>query len=108
MLREQDLHAEVFEVLLGLAFYGGGGADGHEGGSVNDAVRRGEAAEARAGGIGGEDFKLEILLEATPFERVYQENTAVTPTLMAMNKIHGMITRTKALPNESFLGLVAL
>ena len=43
-VREQDLHAEVLEVVLRLAFYGGGGADGHERRSVNDAVRRGEAA----------------------------------------------------------------
>ncbi len=41
---KQDLHAEVFEILLRLAFYGSGGAHGHECGSVDYTVRRRQAA----------------------------------------------------------------
>ena len=57
-IRENDLRAEVFEILLRLAFYRCGGAHGHEGGRFDHAVRSGQAAEARAGRIGRKNFEL--------------------------------------------------
>ena len=58
-VREQNLDAEIFEVLLGLAFDGSGRAHGHKRRRVDYAVGRGEAAESRTGGIGSEDFEFE-------------------------------------------------
>ena len=48
---EDDSGAEGLEGFLGEAFYAGGGADGHEDRRLNDAVRRGQKATTRTGGI---------------------------------------------------------
>src|SRR5271169_423779 len=59
---KNDFCAEFFEGFLREAFDGGLRAHGHEEGSLDGAVRRGEAATARAGGIGLCYFKGEIHL----------------------------------------------
>ncbi len=57
-IRKQDLHAEVFEILLGLSFYRRGRAHRHESRRINHAVRSGEPPEPRTGRIGGQHFEL--------------------------------------------------
>src|SRR5277367_3996149 len=56
---EQDLDAEVFEVLLGKAFDSGRGADWHERRSVDGTVRSAQATEPSTGRIRRENFKFE-------------------------------------------------
>ena len=50
----------VFEVLLRLALHRRRRADGHERRRFDHAVRSGQAAQARAGRIGGKNFETEI------------------------------------------------
>ena len=56
-IREKDLHAETFKILLRLALHGSGCADRHECGRLDDSVRGGEASKARAGRIRGQNFE---------------------------------------------------
>ena len=49
---EQNLHTQFGERLLREAFHGSGRAYGHKRRRIDHAVRRGEAAETRAGRIG--------------------------------------------------------
>lgn len=54
---EDDLSAEGFEGLLRQPFNRAERADGHERRRVNDAVRSLQAAKARAGWVGRQNFK---------------------------------------------------
>ena len=49
---KDDARAELFERVLRQSLYGGGGADRHERGRFEGAVRRREFASARAGWVG--------------------------------------------------------
>lgn len=51
-IREDDLGPELFERFLGQGFDRSLGAHGHEERGLDRAVRSGEAAAARASGIG--------------------------------------------------------
>lgn len=59
---KDDFRAEFFERFLGKSFNGGLRTDRHEEGSFNRAVRRGQAAAARAGRIGLGNFKRKMHL----------------------------------------------
>ncbi len=48
---QDDFCAESLESFLGKPFYSCSRADGHEYGRLDDAVRRGEKASPRAGGV---------------------------------------------------------
>ena len=58
-VREDDLSAERFEILLRLTFHRGGGTDGHEGGSLDYAMRSRQPAKARTRRIDCQNFKME-------------------------------------------------
>jgi hypothetical protein len=57
---EDDFRFEFFEGFLSEAFDAGLGAHGHEERSLDGAVRRGQAAAARAGRIGLSYFKRKL------------------------------------------------
>ena len=57
-VREKNLDAEIFEILLRLSLDRRGCAHGHEGGSVNYAVRSGQAAQTRSGRVGGKNLEM--------------------------------------------------
>src|ERR1700722_1215720 len=56
-IRQQNLHAEVFEVLLGLSLYRRRSSHWHECRRIDYAVRSGKPPQSRTSGIGGEDFE---------------------------------------------------
>src|SRR5208282_6427349 len=55
---EENLDAEVFEVLLRLAFYGGGRADRHERRRFDHAVGRRKTPQPRTRRIGRENLEM--------------------------------------------------
>ena len=57
---EDDLRVEFFEIALRLALHGRGRADGHERRRFDHAVRSGQAAQTRAGRIGGQNLEMKI------------------------------------------------
>lgn len=57
---ENDFGAESFERFLSETLDCGGGANGHENGRFDDAMRRGKKATPRAGGIDMLDFERKI------------------------------------------------
>src|ERR1700722_1029341 len=56
-IRQQDLHAKVFEMLLGLSFYRRRSSHWHECRRIDYAVRSGKPPQSRTSGIGGEHFE---------------------------------------------------
>lgn len=67
-IREDDLCAEFFERFITQALYGGLRAHGQEKWRLDGAVGRGQAATARAGGIGPRYFKRKIHLPSVSGE----------------------------------------
>ncbi len=57
-IRQQNLHAQCFQIFLRLPFHSRLRADGHERGRINHAVGSGKAPKPRAGGISGKNFEL--------------------------------------------------
>src|SRR6266550_6071170 len=91
---KDDFCAELFESFLGEALDGRLGAHGHEEGSFNCAMRRGQAAAARVRRVGLRYFKRKVHLPLTPESRtgknacptsVYQEKINAQPTRQATN-----------------------
>ena len=77
---KQDLHAEVFEILLRLALHRRGRAHRHERRRINHAVRRGQPAEPRAGGIRRQHFELEtFVLRLHPNECIRRKPRSAPP-----------------------------
>src|SRR6266481_971838 len=113
---EDDFRAKFFEGFLRQGFDGSLCANGHEEGRLDGAMRRGQAATARASRIGLRNFERKIHLQpnteswtgrnACPTS-VYQEKMKAQPTRHTAKAAHMPKAMVKDLAPFNFFGFTA-